>query len=446
MPRRTVACCVALLLLAGRDATASPLGIPHERFRLKNGLDVILHADRRLPRVVVHVLYRVGSRNEPAGRSGAAHLFEHLMFSGSQNVPEKQIDQLMERAGGWNNAYTSEDMTVYYDVGPSRLLERLLWIEADRMATLPLALTQRKLDLQREVVLNERRQNYENAPYGVAQLLLPTLLYPKGHPYSWPVIGSPSDLRAVTLRDVQELFRRFYTPRNASLVVAGDFEPAHARRLVERYFAWIPAPPPVDAPHRAPVSLRRPVQRTVADRVKTPRLYLAWLSPPALTPGDAELDLAAMLLAEGRRSRLHQALVYERQVALDVEARQDSGQLASTFVVEVTARPGVSRTRLLRVVERELARFLAAPPTALELERVKNQVETAFVAGLQRVQRRAELLNRYLALTGQPDYLGRDLARFRRATPEAVHAASRRVIDLRRRVQLWVVPAHGAAE
>jgi predicted Zn-dependent peptidase len=413
--------------------------IPHRRYRLANGLQVILHRDVRLPRVVVNLLYRVGSRDDPPGRTGIAHLFEHLMFMGTRRVPEGRFDLLMEQLGGHNNAFTSEDVTDYYDVAPARGLELLLDVEADRMATLARALTRKKLELQREVVLNERRQHYENAPYGELWLSLPSLLYPTGHPYSWPVIGASEDLRAVTVDDARQLFLRFYSPRNACLVVAGSFDEAHARALIERRFARIPAaaPPPKRALPAA--RLARPQRRVFQDRVELPKLVLAWHSPASYARGDAELDLAASILALGKQSRLHRRLVHEQELAVEVSAHQESRRLGSQFLIEVTARPTVDLAQLERELERTLGRFLARPPRHAEVERARNGFESDFVARLEPVARRAELLNLYFATTGVPDYTEADLARYRAASPTAIWRWCRRTLGTRR-VSAWVVP------
>jgi predicted Zn-dependent peptidase len=417
------------------------LRMPYERHRLKNGMEVILHPDTRLPRVAVNVLFRVGSRDDPRGRTGMAHLFEHLMFMGTRRVPENQFDLLMEEMGGSNNAFTTEDLTDYYDVGPSRILETLLWVEADRMATLARAMTRKKLEVQREVVLNELRQSYENAPYGKLHLALPGLLYSPGHPYSWPVIGSKDDLRSVTVEDTRRLFQRFYSPRNASLVVAGRFEVEGAMELVRRHFEHIPAERHAASRRTAAGSAKisRDIRQTFVDRVELPRLELVWHSPPTFAPGDADMDLASSVLAVGKQSRLHRALVYDLQLALDVDAHQDSRQLGSLFVIEITGRPGVERRAIERALEGVLARFLEKPPSARELERAKNGFETDFIGRLEQVSRRAELLNLYSATAGEPDYLEADLERYRRVTVESMHRHARRVVS-RPRAVLWVEP------
>lgn len=434
---------VAGLLLAPASVdAAATLRIEH--FRLRNGLEVVLHPDPRAVRAAVNILYRVGSASEASGRHGLAHLFEHLMFMGTRRIPAKQIDLILERAGGWSNAYTTEDVTVYYEVGPAALLETMLWIEADRMASLPAAMTEAKLGLQRKVVLNELRQNYLDAPYGVAGLTLPGLVFPAKHPYSWPVIGTAHELRALRLPQLRQFFRRFYSPRNAALVVAGPFEPQKMRRLVERLFGWIPAAaPPASIAIPAPPP-RPTVRRVVRDRVRLSRLYLSWLSPALYRSGDAEVELLATILAGGKQSRLQRALMFDRRLASDVSAYQDGRRLAGQLVVDVTLRAGVSRRRVERIVARVIAELRRRPPTAGELLRARNRLETAFVLRLEKLRQRADLLNQYLAFAGRPDYLAEDLARYRRVTPASLLQWARRVLDPRRRSELWVLPKESA--
>jgi predicted Zn-dependent peptidase len=429
-----------------RGIAPRQLRLRHERFRLENGLNVILHRHAATPRVVVNLLYRVGSGDDPAGRHGLAHLLEHLMFMGTRRLPHNRFDLLMEEAGGWNNAYTGEDHTVYYDLGPARLLETLLWAEADRMAGLVEALDQRKLDLQREVVLNELWQEYENAPYGAVELAMPSLLYPSRHPYSWPVIGRERHLRAVTTRDIERHFSRYYCPANAVLAIAGDIDPQRTRALVQRYFGWISTTGPGPGRRSPPaVKLTARVVRQFEDQVELPKLILAWHSPSHFQPGDAELDLAAEVLASGKRSRLYQDLVYERRLALKVEAYQLSRRMGSLFVVEVTGRADSDPARLERAVRSVLRDFVTAPPSARELARARNGFETRFVAGLQQLRRRAELLSLYFATTGDPDYAAEDLLRYRRAKPRSVQRWAREVLRPRRVGLFWVLPGSAIA-
>src|SRR5215510_8612817 len=301
------------------------LTIAFDTFVLENGLPVILHVDRSSPLVAVDVWYHVGSKDEVPGRTGFAHLFEHLMFMGSRNAPYPAFDTIMESWGGHNNGTTSNDRTNYYEIGPRNLLETFLWLEADRLATLPDVITDEELERQRKVVQNERRQSYENRPYARGELAIPGAMYPPDHPYHWPTIGSHEDLEAATVADVRAFFERFYRPSNASLVVAGDVDPAQARALVDRYFGWQPRlPPPERPPQPAPPQLARNVDVALTDRVQLPRLRLTWHSPPLFATGDADLDMAAHVLGGGKSSRLYRTLVFEKRIAQDVFAYQGS--------------------------------------------------------------------------------------------------------------------------
>ena len=393
----------------------SDIRLPYELFTLDNGLRVIIHEDARTPLVCVNVWYHVGSKEEVPGRTGFAHLFEHLMFEGSEHVPEGRFDEMLEEVGATNNGSTSTDRTNYWELLPSHGLDLALYLEADRMGGLLPAITDAQLEAQRDVVRNERRQSYENRPYGLASEMLLTRLYPAGHPYSWPVIGSMADIGAATLADVQTFCRQYYTPRNASLAIAGAVDPVHVRDTVTKYFADIPAGPEIVRNAPAAVVLDADERMVMEDDVSLARLYIAWHSPAVFGDGDAALDAAASILAHGRASRLYHSLVYEKQLAQAVTAYQGSAVLGSTFRVIVTARPDVA----LGVIEREVRRELAAMSRTIEpieLERALNGIETGFVDSLQNVGGfggRADQLNMYLFHTGEPDYAAADLARYR---------------------------------
>jgi predicted Zn-dependent peptidase len=428
----------------GGFAPAQEVSIPFVRTTLPNGLVVILSEDHSIPELAVNVSYAVGSRVERPGRTGFAHLFEHLMFMGTQKAPTKAFDAWMEEAGGHNNAWTAEDRTDYFDIAPPTALPLLLWLEADRMRNLGPLIDPPKLDLQREVVLNERRQSIENRPYGVEELALPELLWPEGHPYHHPVIGSPEDLKAASLADVKEFFATWYDPANASIVVAGDFDPRDASSAITRLFGTIPShgkPSPASAPATgAPAALAGPVRQTVSDNVQLPKVTLAWRSPPHFAPGDAELDLLASVLAQGKDSRLYKALVYDKKIAQEVSARQESHVVASDFVVEATVRPGVDPAVVERALFAELARARSQGVSAQELERAKNGYEMDFVERLQSVAERASLLNMYEAEVGDPGYAGRDLERYRHATIADVSSYARQVLLPEAVAVLTIVP------
>jgi zinc protease len=417
--------------------------LPFETWKLANGLTVIVHEDRSNPIVGVHVEYDVGSKDEKPGRTGFAHLFEHLMFQGSQHLPKGEADRLVDAAGGETNGGTSEDSTQYWEQVPSNALEQMLYVESDRMGFLLPTLTQEKLDNQREVVRNERRQNYEMRPYGLAMVTLRATLWNPEFPYHWLPIGSHEDLQAATLQDVKEFFERFYGPENAVLAIAGDVDAARARVLVEKWFGTLPgkAPPAHQAPVPAPLSAERRV--SMEDNVQLPRLYMAWQTPKALAPGDAALDLVGQVLTSGKSARLVKRLVMDERIAQDVMAVQDSQDLASTFLVVATPKPGVGLDRLEREIDEELARLAAAPPTDEEVQRAKNKIEAGAVFGLEPVGgfggRAATLANYYLR-TGDPGYLEKDLERYRRLTAPEVSQAARQFLRKDARVVLTVVP------
>jgi zinc protease len=422
-----------------RTVTA-PVQISMETYKLDNGLTVVLSRDTSVPVVAVNLWYHVGSGNEEPGRTGFAHLFEHMLFQGSENVGDDEHFRLIQEAGGTLNGSTNTDRTNYFQAVPSNFLERVLWQEADRMGFLLPAMTQEKLDNQRSVVQNERRQNYDNAPYGLAFETLAAALYPAGHPYSWTTIGSLDDLNAASMEDVQSFFRNYYGPNNASLAIVGDFDPAQAKRWVQRYFGGIAAGPPIDRPRPQPVRLTEEKRIVLEDRVQLPRLYIAWPTVAQYEAGDADLNVLGNVLAGGRSSRLYQRLVYEDQVAQFVNANQSSRPLAGQFGITVQARPGVDLSRVLAIVDEEVARLLAEPPTEREIQGALNNLEAAFIQRMQTNLGRADQLNAYATFTGDPAFIEQDYARYSAVTPATVQAAARRYL-VPNRVLLSVVPA-----
>ena len=397
--------------------------VPYHTFTLDNGLRVFLHQHAGAPIVSVSLWYHVGSRNEQPGRTGFAHLFEHLMFEGSRNVPNGQFDMLLEEAGAINNGSTNPDRTNYWETLPSNALELGLFLEADRMDGL--LITQRELDAQRDVVMNERRQSYENRPYGLASETLLAALYPPSHPYHWPTIGSMADIESATLEDVQAFFRTYYTPNNATLAIAGDFDREEAERLVVKYFAGIA--PGGGIPALQPPNVRNSAAALVLeDDVKLPRVYLAWHSPALYTQADAELDIAARAIGDGKASRLYRSLVYDTQVAQSVAAYQSSAGLGSTFRIVITAKPDVGLADLRDAALTTVADIARDGVTQRELDRARNILETSFVDALQNVGGfggRADQLNNYVFYTGDAGYAERDLARYKAVTTESVAAA-----------------------
>ena len=416
-----------LLLLACCLPAAADTGgvLKHEKYQLPNGLTVILHENHKLPQVVVNLWYHVGTREEPRGRSGFAHLFEHLMFMGTKRVPDNQFDVIMETGGGWNNASTSYDRTNYYDVAPASLLPTLLWLEADRMETLGEAMTQKKLDLQREVVRNERREGYDNAPYGPAEIKISELMYPVDHPYHFDVIGSHEDLQAATVQDVKDFFATYYVPNNATLVVAGDFETAAVKPLIHGLFASIPRgkePPRRSTPE---AKFRRVERHTITDKVQLPKVIMTWHSPNFYRDGDADMDLLASILAQGKSSRLYQRLVRTDQLAVDVNAYQYSRRLGSMFRIEAMVKPGVPLEKVEAAIDEELARIRKEGPTDAEIKRAVTEIEASTLKRMESLQEVADMLNHYDAYLGEPDSLQWDLARYGRLTAASVGEAAR---------------------
>jgi zinc protease len=419
------------------------LRVPYTEFTLANGLHVILHRDSSVPVVSVNVWYHVGSANEKPGRTGFAHLFEHLMFEGSKNVPEGAFDNLLEAAGANNNGSTTTDRTNYYIDLPSNALDLALFLESDRMGYLLDTMTPARVDGQRDVVKNERRQSYENQPYGRAFLVLSDLLYPKNHPYNWPTIGSMEDLSAASRDDVAEFFKTYYAPNNASLVIAGDIDLAEARRLVEKWFNEIPRGPAVPPIAPPAAFLDRVKKETMTDKVQLPRLYLAWHTPAVFQPGDAAMDITASLLTGGKNARLYRRLVYDLQIAQDVNAFQQSQGLGSVFFIIATARPGQTLEKIQQVIDEELDKLRATPPDEREMQRTMNQLEATFYRQMERVggfSGKADQLNAYYTRTGMPDYFEEDLARYRAIDADDIRSAIEHYLPKDKRVELSIVP------
>jgi zinc protease len=442
--KRAAGCALLMLAWVSAPAAQTTLQVPFTQFTLPNGLSVILHEDHSVPLVSVNVWYHVGSANERPGRTGFAHLFEHLMFMGSGHVKPGEFDSWLEGAGGNNNGSTSNDRTNYWINVPSNSLELALFLESDRMGYLLDSMTPQTVDAQRDVVKNERRQSYENRPYGMADLLLFEMLYPKGHPYHWPVIGYMEDLTAASYDDTVEFFKRYYAPANASLVVAGDFETATARRLVEKWFSDVKTGPRAEPMTIPGVALTEVQRKTTTDRVQLPRITIAWLTPRHFAPGDAALDVVADVLAGGRNSRLYKRLVYDMQIAQEVSAFQVSMALTSYFQVEATPQPGHTVEELLKVVDEEIARLQREPPTEREVQRAINKVEASYFNRMERVGGfggKADLLNSYFSETGIPDWFNEDLGRYRVLSPTDVRAAAVAFLPADRRVELTVMPA-----
>jgi zinc protease len=429
---------------AKSDTKAASAAIPKveiEHYTLPNGLDVILHVDRKLPIVHVNQWYHVGSKNERTGRTGFAHLFEHEMFQGSKNVPGEYFASV-EKAGanlqeGGVNGTTNNDRTNYFATVPSGSLEFLLWVEADRLASLAEAMSQAKLDEQRAVVRNERRQSEENTPYGRWFTLILENLHPAGHPYSWSVIGSHEDLIAASLEDVRDFFHRYYTPNNLTLTIAGDFDPAEAKTLVAKYFGGIPAGPALDRPRRYMPVLDGEKIVEVMDRVPQERTYFAWPSPAYFDKGDADLDLASLILTDGLSARLNKNLVYDKQLASSVSSFNNGMEISGFFCIYPTARPGASMAEIEKNVTEEIARLAKEGPTAEEVDRARTKWEYNFVTGLERIGGfggKADLLGQYNTFLGDPAKFDEDVKRYRGATASSIREAVSKYLDTKNRL------------
>jgi zinc protease len=432
-----------LPLLLAAPAAAQSVSIPHTRFELPNGLRVIVHQDHLLPIASVNLWYHVGAGYEQPGRTGFAHLFEHIMFEGSANVPRGEFDNLLEAAGGSNNASVTSDRTNYWANVPSNAVDLALWLEADRMGGLLETMSQQKLDIQRDVVKNERRQSYENRPYGMFWETAAAALYPAGHPYSWTPIGSMEDLAAASLEDVESFFRRYYVPNNAVLVVAGDVEPAQVRTSVERFFGWIPRGAPVTRPEPALPPIPATRHQTLEDRITLPQINLMWRSVQRFSADDAALDALASILAGGKNSRLFRRLVYEEQTVQDVSGFNHAQLVSGDFYLRITAREGIQLGAIEQAVLEEIERLAATPPSAEEVQRVVNQIETDFVRSLERIGGfggKADQLNQYAYYAGDPGFAERDLARYHALTPADIQRVAREYLATRNRVVINIVP------
>ena len=433
----------ALFAAVAFGQSEGDINVPYTQFRLGNGLNVILHEDHTTPLVSVNVWYHVGSGREVPGRTGFAHLFEHIMFEGSAHVPEGMFDVWLEAAGGYSNGSTSEDRTNYWENVPSNALELALFLEADRMGYLLEVVSPEQVDGQRDVVKNERRQSYENRPYGLVWDKFPGLLFPPDHPYSWPVIGSMEDLSAASHEDVTNFFRQFYGPNNASIAIAGDIDVEATKALVEKWFGHIPTGPAVPPPTISEASLAAEKRLVLEDQVQLPRLYMAWVTPPFYQQGDAEMDLLSSILSNGKNSRLYKRLVFDLQIAQDVTTFQASQKLASNFFIIATARSGHTLAELEAVIQEELDLIKATAPSQRELQRAVNQYEAGFLRRLERpggFGGKADQLNQYYYYTGDPGYFSKDLARYKAVSATDLSIAAQAYLRDDGRVIISVVP------
>ena len=448
MPPRAVVVSLILLLGASRAVAATEPSISYQEFTLPNGLRVFLSEDHRAPQVTVNVWYHVGAANQRPGRSGFAHLFEHMMFSGSQHVPDpdKVLAAIGAGLGGAANGSTNFDRTNYFETVPASQLPTALWIESDRMGFLLPTLDEKKLATQRDVVSNERRQRYENQPYGRAALELCDTLYPKPHPYYHCVIGSIEEIQAARLEDIKAFFREFYGPRNATLASVGDFDPKAARELVTKYFGDLPAGSEPKRPDVPQPRLDRVVEKTVPDPVaRIPQLQMVWNGVKPFAPEEAAGDILSVVLGGSKTSRLYRRLVEEKQLASGVYATNSSLGLGGYFQIVATAREGHTVAELRKEVESVLDELRKNGPTAAEVERAKRMVVGGMVRSVERAPGKADQLNAYAFFTGDPGYLPKDVARYRAVTPAEVHEAARTLLPPDRLLVMDIEPAAAAA-
>jgi zinc protease len=411
-------------------------------YKLGNGLQVLLAPDPSVTTAVVHVWYHVGSKDEVTGKTGFAHLFEHLMFKGSKHVPDGQFDVVLEAAGGWNNGTTNTDRTNYFEQVPVNFLEQALWLEADRLGGLWDAMNQSVLDNQRDVVKNERRQSYENRPYGVANLMVQQALWPPGHGNYNLTIGTMEDLTAASLADVEEFWRTYYRPSNATLVIAGGIDVDATRAMVEKYFGWLPSQ---DVPKRrtldAPVTpMAAAVELTTTDRVQQPKVIVAFRTDAPFTPSTSDLEIAAQVLGGGKTSRLYRKLVMKDRLATDASAYYGAQVLGGELQIHVVARAGVDAQKLRSAIETELAALRDTPISAAELARARRTIQSSTLKGLENIASRAESIAEWHALTGDPDYLAEQLALLDAVTPSSVLASAKTWLAPSAAVTITITP------
>ena len=438
-PGTLSACLLGTLLMLPLTEIVGQPKVHFDQYALSNGLTVILHEDHSAPVAAVVVMYHVGSKNEKAKRTGFAHLFEHVMFKGSEHVADGEHFKLLQEIGANINGSTTEDRTNYFEIVPSNYLELALYLESDRMGFLQPAITQSKLDNQRDVVKNERRQNYDNQPYGTAREKIAKALFPEGHPYSWPVIGYMEDLSAASLDDVKSFFRTYYAPNNACLVVSGDLTAKQTREWIENYFGPIPRGTEIHRPKPEPVSLQADRRMVFEDKVQLPRLYLTWPGPAMNTRADAVLDVLTDILTSGKNSRLYKSLVFDKQIAQTVRAYQDGSEIAGMLGIEVTAKPGKSLAEMESAVNAEIARLLSEGVTEKEIQTSINRKETQLINSMTTVFGIGNALATYYCLTGDAGNFNKEFDRFKGITPDEVLREARTMFSSHK-VVLSIVP------
>ena len=418
-----------------------------ERYKLANGLEILLHPDHSVPLCVVDVWYHVGSGDEVPGKSGFAHLFEHMMFQGAVHTGEDAHFDVLKKVGASSiNGTTSTDRTNYFEVVPAHQLETALWLESDRMGFLLPLLTQKSLDNQREVVRNERRQNYDNVPYGKERFVLHALLYGEGHPYRYMTIGRHEDLEAATLTDVRDFFATWYVPANATLALAGDFDVAQAKKLIDKWFGSFPKSQKPTRKTAEPTPVQGPKREEVLDPFARLRMvHYAWHSPKFYAPGDAELDILANALGHTGTGSLYKRLVLETQLAQSVAVYQDSQQLSSVFHISAVLKPDADLAQVEKLIEAEVERVMQEPIAQRERDRAVTAVEASFVWGLEDLLARAQKLQDYNHYVGHPDAIAEDLGRYRKATPQGIRDVAARTLGKDKRVEVVTMPQPAGA-
>ncbi len=415
------------------------LNIEYEKYKLKNDLEVILYRDNSLPLVASNIWYKVGSANEKRGKTGIAHLFEHMMFQGSEHVRKEMHFKFIQEAGGSLNGSTSFDRTNYYEKVPSNFLELILWLESDRMGYFLPALTQEKLDNQIGVVKNERLERYDNQPYGLAWEILLSNLFPEEHSYSWPTIGYLPDITSYTLEDVSSFFTNYYSPSNAALVIAGDFETSKAKELIEKYFGSIPGNNHAVRKKTDLPALKENILLTHKDKVQLERIYLAWHSDIAYSGDDAELDILSDILSGSKNSRLYKNLVFDKEFAQDISAYQFSGKFAGFFFIVATAKPGIKLNKLKDEIFNELDKIRKEGITSKELLKSKNGIKSSFVFSIQNIDALADQINSYNFFLNEPNSFNFDLKRYEDVQNEGIKRAADKYLT-KPYVELHVIP------
>lgn len=431
-----------ILVIFMNISTNAQIDIKFEQYRLENGLTVILHEDHNAPVTAVTVMYHVGSKNEKPKRTGFAHLFEHMMFQGSKHVGDNEHFKLLQEVGANVNGFTTQDGTTYFELLPSNYVELGLYLESDRMGFLLPAMTQDKLDNQRDVVKNERRQNYENRPYGLADEMIAKELYPAWHPYNWPVIGSMDDLSAASLEDVQQFFRTYYAPNNACLVVSGDILPSEVKPLIQKYFGSIPMGERFERPAAVPIALDKQKRITYQDKVQLPRLYLTWHSGALNTREDAVMSVFADILSSGKNSRFYKSLVYDRQIAQSIRASQGGSEISGEFQIVVTPKPDHDLNEMEKAVDEILADLMKTGVTQNEIDKSITNTEVQLVNSVATSLGKGNSLAANYFYTGDASNINKQMDLYKGITPDEVMAVARGILS-KPNVVLSIFPLGG---